>query len=80
LRRAFPNGQYVKGHCMWRFNTPAMQAVADPAGAQCGYIGALATCDLTLNGANGCRFHNNEQRMGACPGIDSVGFRAASVV
>jgi lambda family phage minor tail protein L len=80
LRRAFPNGQYVKNHCGVRFNTPAMQAVADPAGAQCGYIGALTTCDLTLNGANGCRFHNNEARFFGFPGIDSAGFRAASVV
>jgi lambda family phage minor tail protein L len=80
LRRAFPNGQYVKDHCMWRYNTPALQAVADPAGSQCGYLGAIATCDLTLNGPNGCRFHANQERFGGFPGIDSAGFRAASVV
>jgi lambda family phage minor tail protein L len=80
LRRAFPNGQYVKGHCMWRYNTPALQAVADPVGSQCGYLGALPTCDLTLDGPNGCRFHANETRFGAFPAIDAQGFRAASVV
>jgi lambda family phage minor tail protein L len=80
MRRAFPNGQYVKNHCMWRYNTPALQAVADPSGSQCGYLGPLATCDLTLNGTNGCRVHSNQARFGGYPGVDSVGFRAASVV
>lgn len=80
LLRAFPQGQYVKNHCQWRYNTPAMQAVADPAGAQCGYLGPLATCDLTLAGSNGCRVHANQDRFGGYPGIEQQGFRAASVV
>jgi len=80
LRRSFPQGQFVKNHCRWRYNTPAMQAVADPAGSQCGYLGVLATCDLTLNGTNGCRVHANQDRFGGEPGIETQGFRAASVV
>ncbi len=80
LLRSFPQGQFIRDHCRWRYNTPAMQAVADPAGEQCGYVGALATCDLTLNGANGCRVHANQARFGGEPGIDAQGFRAASVV
>lgn len=80
LRRPFPAGQYTKNHCMFRYNTPAMQAACDPAGALCGYVGALTTCDLTLNGPNGCRFHNNTARFGGFPGIENQGFRAASVV
>lgn len=35
----------------------------------CGYVGALATCDRTLDGANGCRFHNNTIRYGGFRGI-----------
>lgn len=80
LRKPFPAGIYVKGHCMHIFNNPTRQAACDPAGAQCGYTGGLTTCDLTLDGPNGCRFHGNQARFGGFPGIDTQGFRAASVI
>jgi hypothetical protein len=33
-------------------------------GAQCGYAGALASCDGTFNGPNGCVAHANQARYG----------------
>jgi phage-related protein len=35
----------------------------------CGYSGAMPTCDLSLAGANGCRAHDNEGNYGGMPGI-----------
>lgn len=77
MRQIFPRFVYLKDFCMWRYNTPAMQAASDPKGAQCGYIGALATCNKTLTD---CRAHANSGRFGGFPGIDSQGFRVASIV
>jgi len=44
--------------CAWIFKSPS-----------CGYTGAIATCDKTLAGANGCRAHANAARFGGAPGI-----------
>lgn len=35
----------------------------------CGYKGADGTCDLTLDGANGCKAKGNERNYGGFPGI-----------
>lgn len=36
---------------------------------ECGYSGALTSCDYTLTGDNGCIFHENAERFGGFPGI-----------
>lgn len=69
MRQAFPRFVYLKDYCMWRYK-----------GTECLYSGGLATCDHTLGGANGCRVHNNSARFGGFPGIDSAGFRVASII
>ncbi len=58
LKSAFPIRKQRKNRCAWRYK-----------GAKCGYTGGLATCDYTLDGANGCIAHNNTQRFGGFPGI-----------
>jgi phage-related protein len=37
-------------------------------GPECGYAGALQTCDKTLKGPNGCERHGNSYRFPAAPG------------
>jgi len=37
----------------------------------CQYAGALADCDQTKGGPNGCQVHDNVINFGACPGIPS---------
>lgn len=37
--------------------------------AECAYSGAIALCDKTLGGQNGCRVHANAVRFGGMPGI-----------
>jgi phage-related protein len=80
MRKPFPFGVYLRSHCLFVFNTPAMQLANDPRGCQCGYQGSTTSCDLTLNGANGCRAKGNQARFGAFPGIDTLGFRSASAI
>lgn len=77
MRQIFPSKLYLKDSCIWRYNTPAMQAAHDAKGAQCGYTGGLATCNKTLTD---CRAHANSARFGGFPGIDSAGFRVASII
>jgi phage-related protein len=79
LKRKFPRGQYLKNHCRHVYSTPALQASLDPRAIPCGYQGALATCDLTLDGANGCRAHDNSERFGGFPGIINITFRGSSI-
>jgi lambda family phage minor tail protein L len=69
LRKKFPKHVYRKDHCMWRYES-----------VQCGYAGALADCDHTLSGENGCIVHANALRFGAFPSIDSSGIFTASPV
>jgi phage-related protein len=86
LRRLFPLFMYRPNYCMWVYNSPALQAraAADPAwrnpGKQCAYMGSMATCSKTIDGATGCQAHNNTLRFGAFPGIDSNGAAAGSVI
>jgi phage-related protein len=37
----------------------------------CGYVGALATCDRTLAGTNGCRAHSNATNFGGFPSMQA---------
>jgi lambda family phage minor tail protein L len=79
MRQMFPRFYYLQNYCIWTYNTPAMQAGLDPRGLQCGYKGNLTTCSKTLDGANGCRAHNNSGRFGGFTTIDTNGFRAAQL-
>ena|SRR5579864_6155603 len=80
LRQLFPRFVYRADFCMWQYNAPALQAVGDPRGFQCGYTGAMPSCDLTLDGPNGCTAHNNSVRFGAFPGIGTNGAMIASQI
>lgn len=58
LTRRFPFRYQFRDRCQWLYK-----------GAECGYTGALPTCDYSLDGPNGCGAHNNVERFGAFPGI-----------
>lgn len=59
LAKIFPRRRQMRDYCAWRYK-----------GAECGYAGGLASCDLTLQGTNGCAAHNNTLRFGGFPGIN----------
>jgi hypothetical protein len=65
LTVTFPKRRQTKDFCQWRYKDPDT----------CGYAGAMPSCDLTLQGANGCAAHANTQRFGGYPGINSNGIR-----
>lgn len=58
LAKAFPRRRMMRDRCSWRYK-----------GEECGYTGARPSCDLTLQGPNGCAVHNNEGRYGGFPGV-----------
>ena len=58
LALRFPTRLFNRDRCEWRFKGP-----------QCGYTGAVATCDFTREGANGCAAKNNTVNFGGFPGI-----------
>jgi phage-related protein len=62
LRKVFPRRTQMRDRCAWRYKSP-----------ECGYSGGLATCDLTLQGPNGCATHNNTINYGGFPGLTSRG-------
>lgn len=59
LRRMFPLRKQEPDQCSFRYKDART----------CGYGGSLATCDLSLDGPNGCRAHNNTKNYGGYPGI-----------
>jgi hypothetical protein len=59
LRRMFPLRKQEPDQCSFRYKDSNT----------CGYTGGLATCDLSFDGANGCRAHNNTPNFGGYPGI-----------
>jgi len=60
ITKAFPRRRQTKDYCQWRYK-----------GAECGYTGAMPSCDLSLKGPNGCAAHQNVVHFGAYPGINS---------
>lgn len=64
LRRNFPTRNQMQDRCRWRYKS-----------SECGYVGAMGTCDLSLQGANGCTAHGNELRFGGFPGLVQRGMR-----
>ena len=64
LTRRFPNNVQMRDRCRWRYKSD-----------ECGYVGAEVSCDLTLQGANGCSFHVNSPNFGGYPGLKGTGIR-----
>lgn len=60
ITKNFPRRRQSKDFCQWRYK-----------GDECGYGGAMLSCDLTLKGGNGCKAHNNAVNFGAFPGINT---------
>jgi len=60
LSKTFPRRRQMKDYCQWRYKSE-----------ECGYTGSMPSCDLSLNGANGCKAHQNVVHFGAFPGISS---------
>lgn len=65
LTYIFPRRRQTRDFCQWRYKDPLT----------CGYSGGLTTCDLTLQGPNGCSAHNNTNNFGAYPGVSTNGIR-----
>jgi phage-related protein len=65
LMKLFPRRQQTRDYCTWKYKDPRT----------CRYSGGLPTCDLTLNGANGCKAHANAVNFGGFPGINNAGSR-----
>lgn len=64
LARRFPNSSQMRDRCRWRYKSD-----------ECGYVGVEVSCDLTLQGDNGCAFHNNSLNFGGYPGLRGTGLR-----
>lgn len=60
ITKVFPRRRQTKDYCQWRFK-----------GAECAYSGAAESCDLSLNGRNGCNLKGNAIHFGAFPGINT---------
>lgn len=58
LRQIFPARRQDDEQCSFKFKD-----------SNCAYKGSATSCDLTLNGANGCRAKNNAKNYGGYPGI-----------
>ena len=58
LGKPFPRRRQMRDFCAWRFKD-----------ANCKYAGGDLTCDLTLNGTNGCSSKGNVVNFGGYPGI-----------
>ena len=67
LNRNFPSSIQMRDRCRWRYKS-----------TECGYVGALPTCDLTLQGPNGCAAHANTPNFGGFPGLKGRGVRYGS--
>lgn len=62
LGKQFPNRRQLKNRCSWQYKSP-----------ECGYSGAMTSCDYSMNGDNGCLAHSNTKNFGGFPGIKSNG-------
>lgn len=64
LTRIFPSRTQMRDRCAWRYKS-----------TECGYTGALPSCDLSLQGANGCAAHANQLNFGGYPSLINRGSR-----
>lgn len=60
----FPRRIQMRDRCAWKYK-----------GTECGYAGVIATCDLSLNGPNGCSIHGRSEHFGGFPGINPGNFK-----
>lgn len=58
MLQIFPGRSFLRTRCSWPYK-----------GTECGYAGALSSCDRTLEGINGCRVHANQTRFGGAPAV-----------
>lgn len=65
--KLFPRRRQTKDFCQFRYKD----------GATCKYAGPMTSCDLTLQGSNGCQAHGNSINFGAYPGLNGNGFSYA---
>jgi len=56
----FPRRRQLRDRCPWAYKS-----------VECGYAGALPTCDFTLQGDNGCAVHLNQINYGGFPAINN---------
>lgn len=63
--KTFPRRRQTKDFCQWRYKDTET----------CRYAGVLTSCDLSLQGPNGCAVHENTINFGAHPGLNGNGFR-----
>lgn len=63
LAMRFPRHLQFRDRCLWTYK-----------GARCKYAGALTTCDYTLDGANGCRAHDNVANFGGAPSLRPLNY------
>lgn len=72
MNKPFPLNSFSRNRCRWVYKS-----------TNCGYTLSLASCDLTLDGSNGCRVHGTDevnngatklhpQRFGGFPGIPKL--------
>lgn len=61
--QTFPRRTQTRDYCQWRFKDPDT----------CAYAGTALTCDLTLNGNNGCAVKHNSVNFGGFPGLNASG-------
>lgn len=61
LALRFPRNLQYRDRCPYQYK-----------GARCGYAGAMASCDYTLDGANGCRAHSNIANFGGFPALRNI--------
>ena len=62
LRQIFPARRQDSEQCSFKFKD-----------VNCAYKGSATSCDLTLDGPNGCRVKNNSNNFGGFPGIIARG-------
>mgnify|MGYP005812322853 CR=1 FL=1 len=58
LTQKFPARRQTKLRCQWRYKSP-----------ECGYTGSMESCDLSMDGPNGCEAHGNVRNFGGYPSI-----------
>lgn len=58
----FPWRMMFRNRCPWRYRS-----------VECGYVGAMPTCDFTRDGPNGCNAHDNIDNFGGFGGLRRSG-------
>ncbi|NQZ53213.1 MAG: hypothetical protein HRT93_03055 [Piscirickettsiaceae bacterium] len=57
----FPRRRQLRDRCPWAYKS-----------VECGYAGAMSSCDFTLQGPNGCGVHENALNFGGFPSINNL--------